>query len=67
MPILFSGWTEAIEGRGAAPDLKLTTIRSLAKAGSVTSRSWCRDERIRRGFRVADVVHGRYLAHRGDR
>ena len=35
MPILFSGWTEAIEGRGAAPDLKLTTIRALAKAGSV--------------------------------
>src|SRR6202012_2741355 len=31
-PILFSGWAEAIEGRGSAPDLKLTTFRTLTKA-----------------------------------
>src|SRR5580693_8461942 len=31
-PILFSGWAEAIGGRGSAPDLKLTTFPALAKA-----------------------------------
>src|SRR6516164_11348042 len=32
LPMLFSGWAEAMGGRGSAPDLKLTTFRALAKA-----------------------------------